>query len=105
MKRQLTSLMVLSALYIYTPAISAAPLDNDASSSMVSVGIAKKIDLNVASIEELQTLPGVGISKAKAIIAYRQDVGPFLEVAQITEVKGIGEKMLSKLQGYVVVKD
>ena len=72
---------------------------------LVSVGIAKKIDLNVASIEELQTLPGVGISKAKAIIAYRQDVGPFLEVAQITEVKGIGEKMLSKLQGYVVVKD
>ncbi|MBQ4828627.1 helix-hairpin-helix domain-containing protein [Alteromonas sp. CI.11.F.A3] len=105
MKRQLTSLMVLSALFIYTPAISATPLDNDASSSMVSVGIAKKIDLNVASIEELQTLPGVGISKAKAIIAYRQDVGPFLEVAQITEVKGIGEKMLSKLQGYVVVKD
>ena len=66
---------------------------------------AEKIDLNIASIEELQTLPGVGISKAKAIIAYRQDVGPFLEVAQITEVKGIGEKMLSKLQGYVVVKD
>ena len=105
MKRQLTSLLVLSALFIYTPDISAAPLDNDASSSMVSVGIATKIDLNIASIEELQTLPGVGISKAKAIIAYRQDVGPFLEVAQITEVKGIGEKMLSKLQGYVVVKD
>jgi len=105
MKRQLTSLLVLSALFIYTPGISAAPLDNDASSSMVSVGIATKIDLNIASIEELQTLPGVGISKAKAIIAYRKDVGPFLEVAQITEVKGIGEKMLSKLQGYVVVKD
>lgn len=105
MKRQLTSLLVLSALFIYTPDISAAPLDNDASSSMVSVGIATKIDLNIASIEELQTLPGVGISKAKAIIAYRKDVGPFLEVAQITEVKGIGEKMLSKLQGYVVVKD
>ena len=105
MKRQLTSLLVLSALFIYTPTLSAAPIDNDASSSMVNVGIAKKIDLNVASIEELQTLPGVGVSKAKAIIAYREDVGPFLEVAQITEVKGIGEKMLSKLHGYVVVKD
>ena len=72
---------------------------------MASIGIANKVDLNVASIEELRTLPGVGLSKAKAIIAYRQDVGPFLEVAQITEVKGIGEKMLSKLQGYVVVKN
>lgn len=105
MKKQLSNLVVLTALFIHAPSIQAAPLNTDTPSTMVSSGIAQKIDLNTASIAELQTLPGVGISKAKAIITYRQDVGPFLEVAQITEVKGIGERMLSKLQGYVVVNN
>ncbi|MDW5284965.1 helix-hairpin-helix domain-containing protein [Alteromonas macleodii] len=50
------------------------------------------------------TLPGVGQSKAKAIIKYREEVGPFLEVAQLTQVKGIGEKMLNKIEGYVQVR-
>ncbi|MDO6565474.1 helix-hairpin-helix domain-containing protein [Alteromonas sp. 1_MG-2023] len=105
MKKQLFSLLVLSALFIQSPSLAAAPTNNEGASSMTSVGVAKKIDLNIASVEELQTLPGVGVSKAKAIIAYRQDVGPFMEIAQITEVKGIGEKMLSKLKGYVVVNN
>ena len=38
------------------------------------------------------------------IIKYREEVGPFLEVAQLTQVKGIGEKMLNKIEGYVQVK-
>ncbi|MBS09555.1 MAG: competence protein, partial [Alteromonas sp.] len=57
-----------------------------------------------ATVEQLITLPGVGQSKAKAIIKYREEVGPFLEVAQLTQVKGIGEKMLNKIEGYVQVR-
>ena len=63
-----------------------------------------RIDLNSATVEQLITLPGVGQSKAKAIIKYREEVGPFLEVAQLTQVKGIGEKMLNKIEGYVQVR-
>ena len=64
----------------------------------------QRIDLNSATVEQLITLPGVGQSKAKAIIKYREEVGPFLEVAQLTQVKGIGEKMLNKIEGYVQVR-
>lgn len=53
------------------------------------------ININTASAEELaQQLKGVGLSKAKAIVAYREQHGPFTEVAQLTEVKGIGQRTL-----------
>lgn len=104
MKKQLSSLMLLAAIALQTPLAKAEVAKTDPVSSTSSVSIGHKIDLNLATLAELQTLPGVGISKAKAIISYREQVGPFLEVAQLTEVKGIGNKMLAKINDLVVVK-
>jgi len=103
MKKLLLGLVLVTACMLQTPVTLAELADSsDFSTSSVSE-MSQKIDLNTATVTELQTLPGVGIAKAEAIITYREQVGPFLEVAQITEVKGIGEKMLSKLQNYLVV--
>jgi competence protein ComEA len=60
------------------------------------------INLNTATAEQLMLLPGIGQSKADAIIAYRQN-HPFKAVAELTEVKGIGPKMLEKLQPHLTV--
>lgn len=61
------------------------------------------VDLNGATSEELQTVPGIGPSKAEAIIAYREEKGGFSSFEELGEVKGFGEKTLESLKNYLVV--
>ena len=58
----------------------------------------KKVTLNQATTGELETLPGIGPSKAEAIIKYREEVGAFQSIDELTNVSGIGEKTLEKLR-------
>lgn len=60
------------------------------------------VNLNTASVQELMLLPGIGKSKAEAIVAYRQS-HPFKSSEELTEIKGIGPKMLQKLDTYLTV--
>lgn len=60
------------------------------------------VNVNTAPAEELMLLPGIGKSKAEAIVAYRQ-AHPFKAVSELTEVKGIGPKMLEKIQASVTI--
>ncbi|MEC0265991.1 helix-hairpin-helix domain-containing protein [Paenibacillus anseongense] len=61
------------------------------------------LDLNTATLKQLNDLPGIGDSKAKAILEYRLKKGRFSRVEELTEVKGIGDKMLEKLKPFVYV--
>lgn len=60
------------------------------------------VNINSASVSEIMLLPGVGKSKAEAVIAYRQK-SPFKSPQEITKVKGIGPKMFAKIQQYVAI--
>jgi competence protein ComEA len=61
------------------------------------------INLNTATLDQLVTLPGIGKKKAAAIIEYRKKYGKFKSVKDLTQVKGVGLKMLDKLKGQVNV--
>ena len=61
------------------------------------------VDLNTATAEELDTLPGIGESLARRIIAYREANGPFTSIEQIMEVSGIGEATFAELRDRVTV--
>lgn len=62
------------------------------------------ININTASKETLITLNGIGESKAQAIIDYRDEIGGFKSVDDITNVSGIGEKTLEKIKDKISIK-
>lgn len=63
-----------------------------------------KINLNKADQSELETLPGIGPSKAEAIIEYRENEGPFKAIEDLMLVSGFGEKTFTKLKEKITVK-
>lgn len=63
----------------------------------------EKINLNTASLTELQGLTGIGEKKAQAIIEYRTKNGEFQSVDQLTKVDGFGEKTVEKLRDSITI--
>lgn len=61
------------------------------------------VNINNATIEELTTLSGIGESKAKLIIEYREQNGLFKSVEELSNVKGIGESLIEKIKDNITI--
>lgn len=68
--------------------------------SSIPVG---KVNINTATVSDLQTLDGIGETKAAAIIEYREKNGPFKAVEDIMKVSGIGQKTFEKIKDKIEV--
>ncbi|HPH97944.1 MAG TPA: ComEA family DNA-binding protein [Anaerolineaceae bacterium] len=66
--------------------------------------LAGVLNINTATVEELDGLPGIGPSKAEAIIQYRQQNGLFTDIEQLKNVPGIGESIFSQIKDRVTVQ-
>lgn len=68
------------------------------------LAFAEPVDINSASATQLsESLKGVGPAKAAAIVAYREQHGPFRSPQDLTNVKGIGDSLLQKNQGLIKI--
>jgi len=76
-------------------AASAAPA-SDSASRVTGV-----VNLNTATADELQLLPGIGAARAQAVIDLRKQRGGFKSVEELKDVKGIGDTALERLRPFV----
>ena len=77
--------------------------NNDNNKKNDSTNSKTLININSASMEELTSLSGIGDSKAKAIISYREENGKFNSIEDIMNVKGIGSSIYEKIKNYITV--
>jgi competence protein ComEA len=93
------SIAALAAAVTLGLAAPAAAEERVAAPRPVKVPAAEsKVDVNAASETELATVPGIGASLARRIVAFREQHGPFVDVDGLLKVQGIGEKSLEKLR-------
>ena len=78
--------------------------NNGEESAGENTGTDQKINLNTADVSQLTTLTGVGESKALAIIAYREENGPFTSIEDIMNVPGIKEGTYEKIKDKIAIK-
>lgn len=85
-------------MQLYVPYQGEATVSTEESSRETGVNI------NVATKEELMTLPGIGESKAEAIIAYRQEHGDFQRIEDLTNISGIKSGVYEKIKEQIRIR-
>ncbi len=91
--RRALSLALLTAFGL---ALAGSSLAEEPSPRLVGA-----VNINTATPEQLELLPGIGEVRAKAVVAMRKQRGGFKSVEELTEVKGIGEAALERLRPFV----
>ncbi len=64
----------------------------------------KKVNINTASLTELQELPRIGEKVAQRIIDFRKENGKFKKIEEIMKVQGIGEKVFNQIKDRITVE-
>ncbi len=103
MKKTLFAILATTAIAASTPALADLGDTSSAAELQKEQAVLSKLNINMASQDQLTELPGIGEKKAAAIVDYRMDHGNFNSVEELTNVKGIGDKLLTKLRDKVKV--
>jgi competence protein ComEA len=97
MFRLLCSIVALGALF------GAQALAQSAKTAPPDVRPAAVVNLNTATVSELEVLPGIGARTAARIVEYREKKGPFKKIEELMNVQGVGEKSFLKLKPQITV--
>ena len=81
----------------------ATPTSSEQVATVQSINKAAKIDINTASTELLESLPGIGELKARDIVKYRDANGPFADVDGLLDIRGIGSALLESIRDLIEV--
>jgi competence protein ComEA len=98
MWRKNLAVLALLALTLSAPSLVAAGQSASKAAAPPAV-----VNLNTATVAQLDTLPGVGAKMAERIIEFRTKNGPFKKVEDLMNVRGIGEKNFLKMKPFITV--
>lgn len=87
-----------------SPAQAPAGEEDDSEPRSRGKTLRGKLNLNTATGEQLQLLPGVGPAKSERIVEFRQKHGKFRRIQDLRRVKGFGQKTLKKLTPYLAIE-
>ncbi len=95
------------AVFLGEPDLIAVPNTEHRQDSKTKPAVSNKptlLNINTASVKELQTLPNIGARMAERIIDHRTQHGDFTSVDALQNVKGIGPKTIAKLRPFIDTK-
>ena len=95
--------ITIAAVLLIGMAAAAAAQDAPRPASPAAASAAPLVNLNTATSEQLETLPGIGAATSARIIEYRQKNGGFKKVEDLMNVRGIGERSFLKLKSLISV--
>ena len=101
MRTSLALVLAICGTFLITSLDAAAQQSPGAAQAAASAKPA--INLNTATVEQLESLPGIGPKTAERIVEYRTKSGPFKRIEELMNVKGIGEKSFLKLKPLITV--
>ena len=102
-KRNWRVLILFVALLLTAPALL-APRGSREIFTSKGPGKVTKVNLNTATVKELERVPGIGHDLAQRIVDYRETHGPFHRVGDLLHVEGITREEFNRIRPYITIK-
>jgi competence protein ComEA len=103
MRRVCLLITMVMAMAMTTTSQAAETAQDKAAKGKAEAAPSAPLNLNTATVAQLEALPGVGAATAKLIVEHRQKNGGFKKVEELMTIKGIGEKSFLKLKPMLTI--
>ncbi|MEL7644755.1 MAG: helix-hairpin-helix domain-containing protein [Anaerolineaceae bacterium] len=98
------SAFLMDGQRVYMPRLGeAVPADDTTRAQSIQTTSPGLVNINGADLQTLMSLPGIGETKAGAILSYRNEHGPFTSLEELLNVPGIGQALLGEIRGFITL--